>query len=135
MGDELRAEALPPMGRGHGHGIDPAAMTIVAGHHSAHYGVSPHGDEEEVIGDGEFLVDGEVRPVMRGFITEDSLPERDDLGAVDGVGVEGDGGRAHDKIGRARKQTAVSSDLSTYERTVSKGNKQSMRSGREMREV
>ena len=52
-------------------------MSIVARHNGANNAVILKSDEEEVVVDGDFFVDGQLRVVSGVGVTKDLLPELD----------------------------------------------------------
>jgi len=58
-------------------GIEPTSVSIVARHNGANNAVILKSDEEEVVVDGDFFVDGQLRVVSGVGVTKDFLPELD----------------------------------------------------------
>ena len=69
------------------YGIEPAAVTVVAGHCSTDQQVSVFCNEEQAVVRNDLLGNGKGRFIVRGFVTEDSTPQRDDLFPIGGIVV------------------------------------------------
>jgi len=75
--DEMSASPLLSKVWGNGQGIEPTSVSIVARHNGADNAVILKSDEEEVVVDGDFFVDGQLRVVSGVGVTKDLLPELD----------------------------------------------------------
>lgn len=80
--DQCCSQSFATLVRGNCNRIQSAAMAVVTGKNGPGHAAVHDGDEKQPVPDSQFLVDRQLRTVMRHGVIEDGLPQFDDGKAV-----------------------------------------------------